>query len=215
VKFDMMGEGGILQQLRDGGPIAIDKGTFKKGGLAVYWTPLVDSVSLVTSTVQYLLFSTPVGQTANGVAKTDAATNMPSTQVPGGERWDLMGISFFALPVNSTGANWTEANQAAFRVFVQSASYTIRFNNQVVRQVPLFYHFGNKGYSNNAVSTTLALTTPDPVAFWHETWPEECYLPMQENISMKFSIDCAATAAGVNGFVLGVAFDRVVASLTP
>lgn len=198
----------LLSKVRQGIPINVGTGTFGGNGQVV-WNPLIDSYLMVTGDTKCALFN----QAAGTGAKTNFQTNMPAGQVPQGEYWELYGIHWFMLP-KSTGVAFPEADYALFRQFILGSSYTISLNKTIVRgNVPTWFHFGHQGAQNTAVTPTLALQTPMSVDSWHEVWPEELFLPLQSNIVMKFEMAfLTAIPAGLNGYSLGVAFDRAQAA---
>jgi hypothetical protein len=200
----------LLRMIREGREIDVNKGTFGSGGMAAYWEKWVSRTLLTTSATTYQLFNTPVNQ--GGLTAAD--TNTVATQVPGGERWDLMGLGFYFQTV--TGAPMDLALKSALNVWLQSARYIITFNNQVVRRVPLWAELGSQLAQETTVSTVTSMQSPLPRATgWYEAWPEEMYLPLSSNIVMDFRIECAATNSALNGMYFGAAFDRVKASKTP
>lgn len=200
----------LLRMLREGNPIDVNQGTFGQSGGAAYWEDWVDRIVLATGAVKYQLFNIP----QNTAPRTPNDTNTIATQVPQGERWDLYGLRWFIQ--RADGAPFVVADKTGINLFLQNAYYVIKFNSQIVRQIPLWSHLGSQLSQETAVSTTLALQSPLPRRMeWNDQWPEECYLPLQSNITMSFEINCTATPAAVNTFLFGAAFDRLKATQTP
>jgi len=201
----------LLSQLETGSAIDVRTGTWGNGGGAVQWWPLVDSHLLATAESEFSLFDIA----ANSQGKTKYQTNMPAAQVPDGNRWDFYGMYVFMLPL-ATGASIPEADYASFRAMLLGSTYTFSINQQIIRTVPFWFHFGGQGMQNTAVTPTLALQTPMPATSWYEPWPRTCYLGLQSNTKITFLVQLkTAVPSNLAGYSIGVGFDRAVAGLVP
>jgi hypothetical protein len=215
--IDLVGQNiSIREALRQGKPLNVNSGTFAPSngsGGAAYYDRWIDRVALATGATNITLFNTPVNTGVTG-ARTPADTNTTATQVPQGELWNLYGIQFFVH--SPTGAALDAATKTALNLFIQNASYKISFNQQIVREMPLWCHFGSQLSQETAVSTTLAMQSPLPKRDeWMESWPPELFLPLQSGIVMTMTVAFPALAAALNGFLFGVAFDRDRLTQTP
>jgi len=200
----------ILQCMREDRAVTVNDRTFGTGGGAGYWDNWVDRKALATGDLSLQLFNTPVNQ-GN---RTAADTNTQATQVPEGEAWDLYGL-FFTIH-KADGSALDAATKTAINLFLQEASYVVSFNQQIVRRMPLWPHFGSQLSQETAVSTTLALQSPLPKGqWWGEMWPEEMFLGLQSNIVLSFVVNFTSLPAGLNGYKFGAWFPRARVSLVP
>ncbi len=205
---------GILKSLRNDIPINTDEGSFgsgKSGGLSVVWEPLIDLKRLTTGVSSYTPFD---GLSAENFS------NMPKqATIPGGERWDLYGLSWYAWTASGV---MTELQKAAFNAFILSGSYQIGLNQISIRSVPLVFHFGQKGFNETflATGTTTTILTastgPGNDQSYREVWPEETFLTLQSKVQMTFKLSLTtATVAALDGVYFGPCFSRAKASRTP
>ena len=194
----------ILQCLNMGKSINVNEGSFGTpgdSGVSVVFDKLVDCVTLTTAAVKYTMFD---GTRASNFS------NMPAGLVPGGDRWDLYGLSWFWGNASGLAA---EAVQAAFRAFVMASQVVVQLGVITVIDQPLFPYFGNQGLTNTFVSTVTAASGPSTTQSFNEPWPESLFLTLQQNVKMNFAVVCTAAAgATLNGMYLGAWFPRVRAS---
>ena len=138
---------------------------------------------------------------------------MSGDTVPAGERWDLTSLGWYLM--SPTGASLTEASTAAAAyTFFQSASYTIKINQTVVRQGPMFPFMGHLQGNTTAVSTVLAMTTERPAESWTDQFGDETPIILAEKVKVYLTVNCSAVAAALNGFLLGYRMGRLRANLS-
>jgi hypothetical protein len=196
----------ILECLRTGQPIDIAHGTFGDGGGYVVNDPINEYQALATSGTVYNFLTGSVSQNLN-------QSNVQTNTVPAGERWDLTSLGWYLM--SPTGASLTEASTAAAAyTFFQSASYTIKINQTVVRQGPMFPFMGHLQGNTTAVSTVLAMTTERPAESWTDQFGDETPIILAEKVKVYLTVNCSAVAAALNGFLLGYRMGRLRANLS-
>lgn len=205
----------ILQMLRDGQQIVVGQGTFGGPG-SVYADKWADRFNVLSGATSRVMFKEPAGQGT----KTFVDTNTPASQVPAGQRWDLMGMFFSFQKVD--GSALLAGEKQAFNAWIQSMRVTVKYGTQIVFSEPMWPHFGSQLSQETAISTTTALqsTTPKPLV-WGGFWPEECHVPLSSNVVLDVNLEFAAAGATIGvanesttpTFRFGAWFERVIAVL--
>ncbi len=202
----------ILEMVRQNMPIDVNVGTFGGKG-SVYQDKWVDRFDLRTTETSKAMFKVAGGTPG----KTVTDTNTPANSVPGGQRWDLMGMFWQLQKVDGTAI--IAAEKAAFNAWVQSMRVSVKFGQSTVFDYSVWAEFGSQLSQETAITPTLALQSSSPKAItWGGLWREECHLPLAANVVLDVNLQFAAPAAAIavaDGaaptFRLAAWFDRIVA----
>lgn len=196
----------ILESLRSGSPIDVSQGTFSSAGGYVVNDPISEFIAMATADTSYNFLT---GTVSANLAQSNVQTNT----VAAGERWDLTSLGWYLMA--PAGASFTEATtMAAAFAFFQSASYTIKINQTVVRQGPLFPFFGHLQGGTTAVSTVLAMTSERACESWTDHFGDETPIILSEKVKCFLTVNCAAVVAGLNTFRIGYRMGRLRANLS-